>query len=173
MPLLLVKPKVWAQPPVIMAAVDPGHPQDPAAALDQRILDVATSIARRFETQAHAMHVYLRSAIALAAVGGMPVVSVSAAARETEQALERSRITRWTDIYAVPDANLHVDPGLAAECLPRLAAECRADIVVMGALSRSDLKRTLIGSTAERALEAMPCDVLLVKPPDDARNLPF
>jgi hypothetical protein len=34
----------------------------------------------------------------------------------------------------------------------------------MGALSRGDLKRVLIGSTAERVLEAMPCDVLGLAP---------
>jgi len=172
-PLLLTKPKVWAQPPVIIAAVDPGHPQDPAAAIDQSILDVATSMARRFETQAHAMHAYVPSAAALTAAGGMHVVGASATGREAEQALRRSQIKRWTDVYGVPDENLHVDPGMAADCLPRISAECHADIVVMGAVSRSDLKRVLIGSTAERVLEAMPCDVLVVRAPDFARNLPF
>jgi universal stress protein E len=71
-----------------------------------------------------------------------------------------------------PDV-LHAYPGMAAECLPRMAAERRADIVVMGAPSRRDPKRALICSTAERVLETMPCDVLVVKSPDFARNLPF
>ncbi len=39
-----------------------------------------------------------------------------------------------------------------------------ADVVVMGAVSRSGLKRLLIGHTAERVLGSMPCDVLVVKP---------
>ncbi len=172
-PLLLTKPKVWAQPPVIMAAVDPGHPRDPAAALDQCILDVATSMAKRFETQAHAMHAYVPATIALTAAGGMPVVEIAAAGREAEQALRCTQIKRWTDVYGVPDENLHVDPGMAADYLPRTAAECHADIVVMGAVSRSDLKHELIGGTAERVLETMPCDVLVVKAPDFARTLPF
>jgi universal stress protein E len=172
-PLLLTKPKAWAQPPVIMAAVDPGHPQDPAAALDQSILDVATSMANRFDTQAHAMHAYVPSAIALTAVGGLPVVRVSAVGREAEQTLRRSQIKRCTDAYGIPEANLHVDPGTATDCLPRISGELHADIVVMGAVSRSDLKRVLIGGTAERVLETLPCDVLVVKAPDFARNLPF
>ncbi len=54
-----------------------------------------------------------------------------------------------------------------------MAAECHADIVVMGAIARSALKRVFIGSTAERVLETLPCDVLVVKPPDFAKNLPF
>jgi universal stress protein E len=35
----------------------------------------------------------------------------------------------------------------------------------MGAVSRSGLKRVFIGNTAERVLDELPCDVLVVKPP--------
>jgi len=35
----------------------------------------------------------------------------------------------------------------------------------MGALSRSGLKGMLIGNTAERVLDELPCDVLIVKQP--------
>jgi hypothetical protein len=34
----------------------------------------------------------------------------------------------------------------------------------MGAISRSGLKRAMIGNTAERVLNQLPCDVLVVKP---------
>jgi universal stress protein E len=37
-------------------------------------------------------------------------------------------------------------------------------MLVMGAISRSAVGRLLIGSTAERVLDALPCDVLIVKP---------
>ena len=66
-----------------------------------------------------------------------------------------------------------IDIGVAALCLPDMAAECHADVVVMGAIARSALKRVFIGSTAERVLETLPCDVLVIKPPDFAKNLPF
>jgi universal stress protein E len=36
----------------------------------------------------------------------------------------------------------------------------------MGAVSRSALERMLIGQTAEQVLDAVDCDVLVVKPPD-------
>jgi hypothetical protein len=47
--------------------------------------------------------------------------------------------------------------------MPRTARECCADIVVMGSVARSSLARLVAGSTAERVLETLPCDVLLVK----------
>jgi universal stress protein E len=34
----------------------------------------------------------------------------------------------------------------------------------MGSISRSRLKRLFIGATAERTLEKLPCDLLVVKP---------
>ena len=40
----------------------------------------------------------------------------------------------------------------------------RAGIVVTGAVSRSALKRFFIGNTAERTLDRLECDLLIVKP---------
>ena len=54
---------------------------------------------------------------------------------------------------------------LAAESLPRYANQQKADIVAMGAVSRSKFRRALVGDTAERALDALSCDALIVKPP--------
>jgi universal stress protein E len=70
-------------------------------------------------------------------------------------------------------AILHVDDAVAADYLPRVAADCRADIVVMGAISRSGVRRVLVGSTAERVPESLPCGVLVVRPANFAQNLPF
>jgi len=68
---------------------------------------------------------------------------------------------------------VHLEVGGPAAVLPRAAGELRADIVAMGAISRSGLKRIFIGSTAEDVLERLPCDALIVKPPDFASTLPF
>jgi universal stress protein E len=44
-PLLLTKKQTWMQPPIIMAAVDPTHVNERAAALDRHILYCAASLA--------------------------------------------------------------------------------------------------------------------------------
>ena len=174
LPLLLTKPKPWGTPPLMMAAVDPGHANDRAALLEHRILDVTASIARQIDARLHAVHAYVPTALAKAAAVRMPPgVGRSAGALAAERELRRSQVKQLTDQFAVPDANLHVYAGMATEYLPRMAAEWHADIVVMGAISRSPSKSTLIGSTAERVLESLPCDALVVKLPDFAQNLPF
>jgi universal stress protein E len=172
-PLLLTKQRPWGTPPVLMAAVDPGHENDPSAALDHRILDVTVSLGNRMDARVHAVHSYLPSTIATAAVGGMPMVGVSAEALAAERELRRAQIKRLTDEYGVDDANLHVDAGSAVDYLLWTVADWRVDILAMGGIARSGLKRVLIGSTAERVLEKLACDVLVIKSPDFAQNLPF
>ena len=48
----------------------------------------------------------------------------------------------------------------------------RSSIVVMGAISRSGLKAAFIGNTAERVLDDLPCDLLVVKPQRFANRVP-
>ena len=48
--------------------------------------------------------------------------------------------------------------------LPALIEEVDAAVVVMGAISRSAIDRVFVGSTAERLLDELVCDVLVVKP---------
>jgi hypothetical protein len=42
----------------------------------------------------------------------------------------------------------------------------------MGAVSRSALKRLFIGSTAEKVIDALTCDVCVVKPPGFRTTVP-
>ncbi|MGC1388541.1 MAG: universal stress protein [Steroidobacteraceae bacterium] len=174
LPLLLTKPARWRAPPVFAAAVDPGHANDAPASLDHRILDVTVTLARRLDARVHAIHAYFPSTIALAGPGGMPpLVDISAESLAAEQEQQHARIKHLTDEYGIDAVNLHVEVGAAAQYIPRVAAEFDADLVVMGAIARSGLRHVFIGSTAERVLEALPCDILVIKPIDFAKNLPF
>lgn len=171
-PLLLTKPGIWGSPLTLMAAVDPGHASDRSGLLDHRILDVTVALAKCSNAQVHAAHAYFPATIA-AAIGGMPMIGVSADALSAELKLQISQIRALGAEYAIEPQNLHVEAAVAAEYLPRVSGECRADVVVMGAISRSSLGRAFVGSTAERVLEALSCDALVVKPIDFAQDLPF
>jgi hypothetical protein len=45
------------------------------------------------------------------------------------------------------------------------STQSRSAVVLMGAISRSGFKRLFIGNTAERVLDELSCDILVVKPP--------
>ncbi len=48
--------------------------------------------------------------------------------------------------------------------LTTLTEQLSADVVIMGAVSRSGLKGLFLGNTAEDVLDHLPCDLLIVKP---------
>jgi len=174
-PLLLVKPYPWAGAPRVCAAVDPGHANDKPAVLDNRIVDHAALLAKRLGGELHLLHVYLPAAIVAAAATGSPPMAIPVSAEDLarEAAQARAMLESLVVEYRVAPGNVHVEVGGPAAVLPRAATELRADIVAMGAISRSGLKRIFIGSTAEDVLEHLPCDALIVKPPDFASALPF
>ena len=58
----------------------------------------------------------------------------------------------------------HLREGSARTALPAMAKSLPASMVVMGAVARSGIRRIFVGSTAERVLETLPCDVMIVKP---------
>jgi universal stress protein E len=45
-----------------------------------------------------------------------------------------------------------------------LTDRLRADVVVMGAVSRRGLARVFLGNTAEEVLDRLGCDLLIIKP---------
>ncbi|HRH96160.1 MAG TPA: universal stress protein, partial [Prosthecobacter sp.] len=47
------------------------------------------------------------------------------------------------------------------------AEKAAADLIILGALGRTNLRYLLLGSTAERVLTRLPCSVLVVKPPHE------
>src|SRR5918995_3413399 len=57
-----------------------------------------------------------------------------------------------------------VKVGVAWEEIVGLAAEERADMIVMGTQGRTGLERVLLGSVAERVIRRAPCPVLTVRP---------
>jgi universal stress protein E len=75
--------------------------------------------------------------------------------------------------HPVDPSRVHLEQGAANEVLPRLADSLGAALLVMGAVSRGRLQEVFLGSTAERVLDRIGCDVLVIKPADFAEKLPF
>ena len=174
-PLLLVKPARWAESLRVLAAVDPGHLADKPAALDHAICDWSTTLSRSFKGETHVAHAYFPVSIAMsAAVTGMPMaVGNEDKLIDAERLAKQQALIALTEPYGIKNDQLHLLMGTAAELLPDQAERYRADVMVMGAIARGRVERLFIGSTAERILDKLPCDVLIVKPLDFASDLPF
>lgn len=166
-PVWLVKREQDWSAPTILAAVDPMHEHDKPASLDARILTVATEFARALGGEAHAVHVFdagplvAAAASALAPTGPAPVERIRLAAEQEHS----HALARLAKEFGLGQERLHMPAGVSTELLPHMARELDASLVVMGAVSRSRLENAVVGSTAERALDRFPCDILIIKPP--------
>ena len=79
--------------------------------------------------------------------------------------MEQLRQAVLRDLAPTLPAHVHLVPGHPIAAIEQAARKTHSAIVVMGAISRSGLRRFLFGNTAEYLLDSLPCDLLIVKPP--------
>ena len=156
-PVLLLKNTRPYQRPAILAAVDPSHQHAKPAALDDEIVALGESFAGSLRGPLHVMHANYPAVTGIA-------VSL-AASYEQQKRKDAEDFKAFAGEAGIPRARRHSIDGDPVYGIPRVARAMRAKIVVIGAVSRSGLKRVFIGNTAERVLNDLPCDVLVVKPP--------
>lgn len=164
-PLLLVKSADPWRRPVVLAAVDPLHAHDKPAALDRAILASGRSLAQALGGRLYAYHAFAPAVryVPGTALEPIPVLAPPAAQQRHARAV-RERVLRVTRVAGLPANRVRIELAEPARGLPAHAAERRAAVVVLGAVSRGLLRRWLLGSTAERVLDALSCDVLVVPP---------
>jgi universal stress protein E len=164
-PVLLVKGRRPYAKPVILAAVDPTHANAKPTRLDDEILAAATAIERACKGELHVVHSFVPVP---ADVQPSELLAPDATHRlETRaRAHARTRLDKALGKVQVAPGRRHLLSAHPINAIPPLARKIRSDIVVMGAISRSGLKRLLIGNTAERLIDDLSCDVLVVKPRD-------
>jgi len=165
-PLWLVKPREFADRPTFVAAIDPLHEHDKPAALDDEILVVSKLLAAATNAEIQAFHSY-DPRIAVATATANAYIPVSLPFDEIEKQMHEQHEKRFNEIVAFHDIDAgrsHLMAGVTHEELPEFASKVAADVVVMGAVSRNRWKRLFIGATAERTLEHLPCDLLIIKP---------
>lgn len=84
----------------------------------------------------------------------------------------RKVLARTLNGASIPESRRHLVPRHPVDAIEETAAKVGCSIVVMGAISRSGLKRLVLGNTAERVFDDLSCDVLLVKPKRFATRVP-
>lgn len=162
-PVLLVRGSRPYTSPTILAALDPMHTAAKPAKLDAEILSAAGELQRVLGGKLHAMHAYVPGAIGL-----RPEQMARAGFAERLEKRTRSRAARAlaSELKAakVADATVHLVALHPVNAIPATARKTGAAITVMGAISRSGLRRLFIGNTAEQVINDLRSDVLVVKP---------
>jgi universal stress protein E len=170
-PVLLVKSRRPYNHPVILAAVDPLHAFGKPARLDTRILGLSAAVTAALRGKLHAVH-----ACAVIPASTVPAIvadaSISAELRHEAAGTAGAAFERALRSTIIPRTRRHLVSGDPADVIAKLSRRIGSAIVVMGAVSRSGLKRAFIGNTAERLLDQLRSDLLIVKPPHFAIRIP-
>jgi universal stress protein E len=146
----------------VVAALDPLHARAKPAALDALILEQAVEITGQ-PKHVLACHAYTLPSRPPTFDGAFDTHWVGQEL-ELYESKVRAELSRLADRFGVPERNRILAVGNPVSVLPRVVRSHNASLVIMGAVSRGAIRRMFIGHTAERVIDLLDCDVLVVKP---------
>jgi nucleotide-binding universal stress UspA family protein len=162
-PVLMVKTdKPWTGG-TILAAVDVGNADGEHRTLHNSIVNYGYDIATLARANLHVISAH-------------PAPMLSAAdptfqLKETIEARYRAECKSFQAEYDIAEERLHIAEGPADVLIPQVAHQLKAAVTVVGTVARTGLSGALIGNTAEVVLDALDCDVLVLKPDDIIAHL--
>lgn len=133
----------------VLAAVDPRHARDGGGDLDELAIGTAKTLASALAD----VPVRLYHAAPLGEDG---LTSALASVRETQ-------VRHLAELHEIPERDVRVEFGEPGESLARYAREARAQTLVIGVRGGTDPLRAPSERLAERLLESLECDLLIVK----------
>ncbi len=180
-PVWMVKPETGKHYQRILAAVDmdddyPPQELEAREALNERVLEIAGTLAASEVAELHVVHAWedfaetaMRHGV-LTSVPAENVDSYAAQVRERralrlDELMRKVRTTLGTEVMGRLKPELHLPNGSAREQIPALAKRLNADCIVMGTVGRTGIEGFVMGNTAETILSQIDCSVLAVKPP--------
>ena len=164
-PLWFVKSDSMPENPTIVAAVDPSNAHDKPAALDHEIVRSAKAVADVANGDVQLVHVYEslagigRAAIKAIKPDVLPIDEIDARIK----AEHRSALDTLTAKCGLDLDQAHQLPGRTNEIIPTFVRTRKTGLLVMGALARWGIKNMVIGSTTERVIDHVDCDILIVR----------
>ncbi|MBT6209607.1 MAG: universal stress protein [Woeseia sp.] len=162
-PVWLSKPHNWPADARIIASIDPAHEHDLESTLDALILDEADMLASKLSGELHVFHAHVPLSSHRFSSPDSRVVPMA----ELEENFDEDRRESYEALVTqrkVPDQRSHWIEGEPHTLLPELATSLDAGLVVMGAIARNKLQSIFVGSTTEKVLDRLPCDLMIVKP---------
>ena len=149
-PLLLVKETNWRDDMPVIAAVDPKHARHKPVGLDHKILAATIDIAELLGIKPYVLH----------ACRPVPMSGSYPQRIRVEHQVALDSLMDDFKSAAMVQLLVEESPEYALELKER---ELGAGLVVMGAISRSVLSDTIIGSTTEKIIDYLKSDVLVIK----------
>lgn len=170
-PVLLIKPKVRKDHPLILAAVDPDPLNSTRDTINRMIVDYTLSVEQTFKkSEIHFIHAWDINEGALSKYGGQAEKS---AMSYRERQHRRELVDGFLDKYKWENnkPKIHILKGNPKKLIPKLAKDLNAGLVVMGTVCRTGIPGLIIGNTAETVMHNLECSILAIKPQKFVSNV--
>jgi|GEM_PF-872124 len=177
-PLILAKSGTQAAYNKILAAIDPTHSHGKPEILDSIIVKSGLDTAAKLGADCHVTHCYapieyqLWSDIGMGMGVGMGPTDFTMGennytdyVNELKEGLQKQFDDVVNPFNLEPNA-LHLAEGYPEKLLPELVDELNVDLLVLGTVYHSGL----VGSTAEKILDLVNCDIMSVNVPKTANK---
>ena len=167
-PLLLVKQTSQSDYQHIMAAVDPTQSHDKSEGLDKVILGTTMELSDVFSATPSVAHCYEPIDIQLWQGVGFYAPNLGLTFENYNDYIDQMTSTQnkqfeeMIEKYDFNEDNVYLESGSPVYLLPELVENHKIDLMVVGTTYRTGL----LGSTVEKILNNVNCDILAVKDAD-------
>ncbi|MGE0113539.1 MAG: universal stress protein [Steroidobacteraceae bacterium] len=164
-PLWFVKTRRLPAKVSVLAAVDPLHAHAKPSLLDDRILEHAAALTAQLGGSVTLAHAY-SAPLSAATSNFIEPLRLPVAPDRARRFLAgiKEQVAQLATRHGIAASRCLVKEGDPVEVISALSTKYKASVVVMGAVSRSGLQRSFIGNTAEKLIDKLRCDLLIVKP---------
>jgi len=150
------------KPLKILAAIDLSHLEELTRGLNDRILDLASTLAASCGAQLHLLNVSHWSVMSDAPLS-VPIGSLDDSLRDAIQDTQQEAFDVLAERYCIKHTHRHSLMGIPHKVIVRFAQQNAFDMVVLGTVYHHG-NDPFIGSTAESVLNRAPCSLMIVKP---------
>ena len=164
---------VWAIKPSkrdsfnnILAAIDFNDEGESDPLLNDKIMELATSMAMKEKSDLHIVHAWdMHHENILRYHARISVEEIEKAKSRLRESYN-NRLEKLGKKYSsiIRPENIHLLRGNPEELIPDIAIEKNIDLIIMATISRTGIPGLFIGNTAEKILQQVNCSVLAVKP---------
>ncbi|MBK5550004.1 universal stress protein [Pseudomonas sp. TH03] len=150
------------KPLKILAAIDLSHLEELTQGLNDRILNLASTLATLCGSALHVLNVSNWSVVGEAAMS-VPTLSLNASLRDAVNDAQEEAFDVLAERYGIEKKRRHLLTGIPHKVIGHFAQQHAFDMVVLGAHAQHGIDR-FIGTTAESVLNRAPCGLMIVKP---------
>lgn len=164
-PVWLIKPKQGQYFGRIMAAVDVEPAMIEDNDLNNKIMQLATSLARTADSELHIVHAWKKPDLNYLTdeLDYLPPENISKLYSDAKN-MHIKWLNEFLEQYHDQQYQKHILEGTAGRVIPEFAEQHNVDLIVMGTVCRTGIPGFFIGNTAEKILHRIDCSVLAVKP---------